>query len=190
MDRTLEDLDKLIKDCAAGKQEAQAKLYRMFSPKMYGVCLRYAKNESEAQDCLQEGFMKVFSNIKSFRNEGSVEGWVRRIMVNVSLEKYRKQKMMHPVEDISKYDQGNYSDDIISNISANDLLELIKELPPRYKMVFNLYVMEGMSHQEIAKEMNINEGTSKSNLSRARVILQQKVNLHFGEERVKIKTKA
>ena len=186
----MEELDKLIKDCAAGKQQAQASLYHMFSPKMYGVCLRYAKNASEAEDSLQEGFLKVFTNIKSFRNEGSLEGWIRRIMVNVSLEKCRKQQLMLPVEDISKFDQGNYSEDIISNISANDLLEIIRELPPRYKMVFNLYVMEGMSHQEIAKEMSITEGTSKSNLARARGILQMKVNHMFGENRVKMSTKA
>ena len=186
----MEELDKLIKECAAGKQQAQANLYHMFSPKMYGVCLRYAKDASEAEDSLQEGFLKVFTNIKSFRNEGSLEGWIRRIMVNVSLEKYRKQYMLQPVEDVSVYEKGAYSDDIISNISANDLLEMIQELPPRYKLVFNLYVMEGMSHQEIAKEMNITEGTSKSNLARARMILQQKVNHRFGEHRVKMNTKA
>ena len=185
----MEELDKLIKDCAAGKQQAQASLYQIFSPKMYGVCLRYAKNASEAEDSLQEGFLKVFTKIKSFRNEGSLEGWIRKIMVNVSLEKYRKQQLMLPTEDMGKYDNVNYSDDIISTISANDLLEIIQELPPRYKMVFNLYVMEGMSHQEIAKEMGITEGTSKSNLARARGILQEKVNRMFDEQRVKLSTK-
>ena len=186
----MEELDKLIKDCAAGRQEALAKLYHLFSPKMYGVCLRYAKDASEAEDSLQEGFLKVFANIKSFRNEGSLEGWIRRIMVNVSLGKCRKQYALQPVEDVTVYAQESYSDDIISNISANDLLEMIQELPPRYRLVFNLYVMEGMSHQEIAREMNISEGTSKSNLSRARAILQQKVNNRFGEHRLKMNTKA
>jgi len=186
----LEDFDKLIKDCAAGKQQAQARLYHLFSPKMYGVCLRYAKDASEAEDSLQEGFLKVFTKIKSFRNEGSLEGWIRRIMVNVSLEKYRKQRLLYSVEDVSIYDKEYHSGDIISDISANDLLDMIQELPPRYKLVFNLYVMDGMSHQEIAKEMDITEGTSKSNLARARGILQQKVNQRFGEHRVKTNTKA
>ncbi len=178
----MEELEKLIKDCAAGKPQAQARLYQLYSPKMYGVCLRYAKDASEAEDSLQEGFLKVFSNIKSFRNEGSLEGWIRRIMVNVSLEKYRKQHLLYPVEDMGKYEQSNYaSDDIISAISAKDLLRLIQELPPRYRMVFNLYVLDGMSHQEIAEEMKISEGTSKSNLARARMIMQQKVTNLFGD---------
>ncbi len=186
----MEELDKLIKDCAAGKQQAQARLYHLFSPKMYGVCLRYAKDALEAEDNLQEGFLKVFTNIKSFRNEGSLEGWIRRIMVNVSLEKFRKQRFLQPVEDMSIYDKENYSVDIISELTANELLDIIQELPPRYKLVFNLYVMEGMPHQKIAKEMNITEGTSKSNLARARAILQQKVNQRFGEHKVKMNTKA
>ena len=119
-----------------------------------------------------------------------MEGWIRRIMVNVSLEKYRKQRLLYSVEDVSIYDKEYHSGDIISDISANDLLDMIQELPPRYKLVFNLYVMDGMSHQEIAKEMDITEGTSKSNLARARGILQQKVNQRFGEHRVKTNTKA
>lgn len=177
----LEELKKLIKDCVAGKQKAMASLYNMFSPKMYGVCMRYAKNASEANDNLQEGFLKVFTNIKSFRNDGSLEGWIRRIMVNVSLEKFRNKYVIQPVEDISIYEQGEYSDDIISNISTADLVNMIQELPPRYRLVFNLYVIEQMSHQEIAKEMGITVGTSKSNLARARKILQHKVNKLFGE---------
>ncbi len=186
----MKELDQLIKDCAAGKQYAQAKLYHMFSPKMYGVCLRYAKDTSEAEDSLQEGFLKVFTKIKTFRSEGSLEGWIRRIMVNVSLEKYRKQHFLYPVEDVGIYEREMSTDDIIAGISANDLLGMIQELPPRYRLVFNLFVIEGMSHQEIAKEMDITEGTSKSNLARARGILQQKVNQRFGEHRVKMNTKA
>ncbi len=147
----------------------------MFAPKMFGVCLRYAKDRTEAEDNLQDGFVKVFSNIKTFRHEGSLEGWIRRIMVNVCLGKYRKQHLMHPVEDISVFDSPQFSDDIIDKISADELLEVIQQLPPRYRMVFNLFVMEGMSHEEIGEEMNISTGTSKSNLARARDILKRKV---------------
>jgi len=186
----LEELEKLIQDCAAGKQQAQARLYHLFSPKMYGVCLRYAKDASEAEDNLQEGFLKVFTKIKTFRGEGSFEGWIRRIMVNISLEKYRKQHLLHSVEDMSIYAQTSSDEDIVSNISANDLLELIQELPPRYRMVFNLYIVEGMQHNEIAKTMEISEGTSKSNLARARVIMQQKVRDRFGELERKSNTMA
>ena len=171
----MEDLKKIIKGCASGNVRAQEELYHMLAPKMFGVCLRYAKDKTDAEDSLQEGFIKVFQNIGGFRHEGSLEGWVRRIMVNVSLEKFRKQHLMHPVEDISIYEEPQISDDIITHISAQELMELIQQLPPRYKMVFNLHVLEGMNHKEISEEMNISVGTSKSNLARAREILKRKV---------------
>ncbi|HEX7584366.1 MAG TPA: sigma-70 family RNA polymerase sigma factor [Prolixibacteraceae bacterium] len=177
----MEDFKPIISECIAGNPKAQAKLYQQFAPKMFGVCLRYSKDAPEAEDNLQEGFMKVFANLKSFRNDGSLEGWIRRIMINISLEKIRKKHLMYPVDDVSIYDSVNFSDDVIAKISADDLMKLIQELPPRYQMVFNLYVIEGMSHQEIAKEMSITEGTSKSNLSRAREILKKKVHENFGE---------
>lgn len=177
----MEDLGKIIKECASGNKRAQEKLYHMLAPKMFGVCLRYAKDKTEAEDNLQDGFIKVFQNIGRFRNEGSLEGWVRRIMVNVSLEKFRKQHLMHPVEDISIYEETQVSDDVIAKISAQELMELIQELPPRYKMVFNLHVMEGMNHKEISGEMKISVGTSKSNLARAREILKRKVGELYRE---------
>ena len=179
--RILEDFKSIISDCIAGSQKAQAKLYHHFAPKMFGVCLRYAKDATEAEDNLQDGFIKVFANLNSFRQEGSFEGWIRRIMINVSLEKLRKQHLMYPVEDVEIYDSVNFSDDVIAKISADELVKLIQELPPRYRMVFNLYVIEGMSHQEIAKEMSITQGTSKSNLARAREIMKKKVHQNFGE---------
>jgi RNA polymerase sigma-70 factor (ECF subfamily) len=143
--------------------------------------MRYSKDQTEAEDNLQEGFIKVFQHLDKFRHEGSFEGWIRRIMVNVSLEKFRKQHLMHPVEDVSIYETAPVSDDILADISAQELMELIQKLPPRYRMVFNLYVMEGMNHQEIAKEMNISVGTSKSNLARARDILKREVSKLYSE---------
>lgn len=177
----MEDFKSIISDCIAGSQKAQARLYHHFAPKMFGVCLRYAKDATEAEDNLQEGFIKVFANLKSFRQDGSFEGWVRRIMINVSLEKLRKQHLLYPVEDVAVYDTVNFSDDVIARISADDLLKLVQQLPPRYRLVFNLYVIDGMSHQEIAKEMSITQGTSKSNLARAREIMKKKVQQNFGE---------
>ena len=177
----MEDLKNIVKDCASGKVRAQEKLYRMFAPKMFGVCLRYAKDSTEAEDNLQDGFVKVFTNIKKFRHEGSFEGWIRRIMVNVCLEKYRKQRLLHPVEDVGIYDSPGTSDDIIEKISTGELLELIQKLPPRYRLVFNMFVLEGMSHQEISKELGITEGTSKSNLARARDILKRRVKELYSE---------
>ena len=151
----LKDLRQVIIDSAAGKAKAQAELYRYLAPKMYGVCLRYSKDETEAEDNLQEGFLKIFEKIGSFRHEGSFEGWVRRIMVNASLERYRKNHLMHPVEDMGVYDGPELSDQIISQLSAQDLMKIIQELPPRYRMVFNLYVFDGLNHKEIAEEMKI-----------------------------------
>lgn len=181
LQQSLEDLKKIIKKCASGDERAQAKLYQMFSPKMFGVCLRYAKDNTEAEDNLQEGFVNVFTYINKFRHEGSFEGWMRRIMVNVSLEKYRKQHLMYPVEDISVYESQTYTDDILDKISAKELVSQIQQLPPRYQMVFNLYVMEGMNHKEISEEMKISVGTSKSNLARARDILKRKVKELYGD---------
>ena len=181
LQKDLEDLKEIIESCVAGNERAQAKLYELFAPKMFGVCLRYATDSAEAEDNLQEGFIKVFKYIEKFRHEGSFEGWMRRIMVNVSLEKYRKQHYMYPVEDIEIYEGNVFANDILAEISVQELIALIQELPPRYRMVFNLYVMEGMSHREIGKEMNISEGTSKSNLARARDILQRKVKNLYRE---------
>ncbi len=175
----MEELSQLIIDCAAGKSMAQGRLYQLFAPKMYGVCLRYSRDATEAEDNLQDGFIKVFEKIDTFRHEGSFEGWIRRIMVNVSLEKYRKHNLLQTVDDISSYELPDLKDEIISEISANDLMKLIRELPPRYRMVFNLYVFEGMNHREIAEEMRISEGTSKSNLARARIILKKQILRHF-----------
>lgn len=177
----LKDLKQIINECASGNVKAQEKLYRLFAPKMFGVCLRYAKDTTEAEDNLQEGFIKVFMNIKGFRHEGSFEGWIRRIMVNVSLEKYRKQQLMYPVEDITLHKDAQVADDILANISAQELMELIQKLPPRYRMVFNLFVIEGMNHEEISREMNISVGTSKSNLARSREILKNKLGKLYGE---------
>ncbi|WP_163718173.1 RNA polymerase sigma factor [Mangrovibacterium lignilyticum] len=171
----MNDLALLIKDCAAGKASAQAHLYGLFAPKMFGVCLRYSKDQTEAEDNLQEGFIKVFQKIDTFKHQGSFEGWVRRIMVNVSLEKFRKQHHMYPVDDIEKYDSAEEEEITESEWSTNDLMKLIQELPPRYRMVFNLYVFESMNHKEIAKDLNISEGTSKSNLARARLILKNRI---------------
>jgi len=156
-------------------------LYHQFAPKMFGVCLRYAKDATEAEDNLQDGFIKVFANLKNFRHDGSLEGWIRRIMINVSLEKLRKQHLLYPVEDVAVYDTVNFSDDVLAKIAADDLMKLIQQLPPRYRMVFNLYVMEGYSHQEIAEEMSITQGTSKSNLARAREILKKKIQENYRE---------
>lgn len=171
----MKELDRLILDCKSGKRKAQSTLYQMFAPKLFGVCLRYSRDRTEAEDTLHEGFIKIMSKIGQYSGKGSFEGWMKRIVVNIALEKYRTRYRMQTVEDISIYDQKGESETVYDQLGAEQLLELVAQLPPRYKMVFNLYAIDGFSHKEIAEEMGINEGTSKSNLARARRILQQKV---------------
>ncbi len=173
-------LEKIIKGCIAGKTEYQEKLFRLISDKMFGVCLYYSKDYSEAEDILHDGFLKIFKNISKYKNKGSFEGWTRRIIINTALEKHKKENYLYPINDDYEYiDEINNKEEIINNITAKDLIKLIQSLSPKYRMVFNLYAIEGYSHKEISKMLNISESTSKSNLSRARAILQKKVKKYF-----------
>jgi RNA polymerase sigma-70 factor (ECF subfamily) len=164
----------LLKGCMEGDRRMQKQLYNQFSPKMYAVCLRYMGNADEAQDILQEGFIKVFRNIEKFRSEGSFEGWVRRIFVNTAIEQIRKKKL-----DVSLTEKEETiefkSVSAIDNINEKDLLKIVSGLSPGYRSVFNMYVVEGFTHKEIAELLGISEGTSKSQLARARMILQEKI---------------
>jgi RNA polymerase sigma factor (sigma-70 family) len=181
----LDNYIEIIKACIKGDRKAQKQLYQLFADKMFGVCLRYADNADEAKDILQDGFIKVFLNLKQFNHKGSFEGWVRRIMVNTALEKFRDRSYLFAVNMEQGYESKDSEyDHILSELAVQDLLKLIQELSPQYRMVFNLYAIEGYSHKEICEMLNIKEGTSKSNLSRAREILKEKVKKHYG---VKIK---
>ena len=171
--------EDIIKGCIAGKNEAQEALYNKYSRKMFGLCLRYTKDYSAAEDVLQDGFIKVLTNISSFKGKGSFEGWIRRIMINTALERYRKQFQMYSISDNEEIIEKIAYNDVVDEISAKDLLKLVQELPPAYKMAFNLYAIDGYSHKEISEKLDISVGTSKSNLSRARKILQTKVEKHF-----------
>lgn len=183
----MKELEQIIKACKKNKHDAQKKLYERLSGKMFGVCLQYAKDYTEAEDILQDGFIKVFTKIAQYNFKGSFEGWVRRIMVNCALERFRKQNLMYTVADIQDYDYKMVVDDVLSSISCKELLNVIQELSPQYKTVFNLFAIEGYSHQEIGDMLSISVGTSKSNLSRARVILQEKVNNLYNEKQQDVK---
>jgi len=171
-------LQQIINGCIKGDRHAQASLYNTYSRKMMGVCLWYSKNKHEAEEILQDGFMLVFNNIKQYAGTGSFEGWMRKIMVNAALMNYRNKKsnIMHAVVE---YDAALH--DIKELPAANSLLEekellmLVQSLTPVYRMVFNLYIFEGLKHHEITAKLGISEGTSKSNLSDARTILQRKI---------------
>jgi RNA polymerase sigma-70 factor (ECF subfamily) len=167
---------QLVKNCLAGRADSQELLYRRYASKMFGVCLRYAKNKMEAEDILQEGFVKVFQYLKSFRYDGSLEGWVRRIMVNTAINYYKSNiKYLQTLNIDDCTNEQTASVEAADNISLKTLLNLIQKLPEGYRMVFNLYVIEGYSHKEIANMLNISENTSKSQLSRARKVLQNKL---------------
>lgn len=164
--------EQLIKECLSGRPSAQKTLYERFSRKMMGVCIRYSSSYEEAQDVLQDGFVKVFEKLGTYSGNGSFEGWVRRIMVNTALDSWRKNKQEREMQDIDEVGYGLSSgEDIVSNITAEDLLAILQTIPSGYRMVFNLYVIEGYSHKEIGEMLNITESTSKSQFSRARSYL-------------------
>ena len=153
----------------------QEELYRRFSPRMYGVCLRYAGNAEEAQDILQEGFIKVYKKLDSYRAEGSFEGWIRRIFVNTAIEHFRKKIYLQPITETEENTvEGKYLS-VLDSLAEKDIIQLVQQLSPGYRTVFNMYVVEGYSHKQIAEILGISEGTSKSQLSRAKLILQDLV---------------
>ena len=174
--------EAILKGCLNNDAAAQRELYNRYSPKMLAVCYRFAHNREDAEDMLQEGFIKIFENLDNYKHEGSFEGWMRRITVNTALEKFRSRHSLYRVDDIDTIQEPDSEPDNqdYAGLEANDLLEIIRELPTKYRMVFNLYAIEGYSHKEISKMVNISEGTSKSNLSRARVILQRRVGSYTG----------
>ena len=168
--------EDLINRCLKNDQKAHEVLYKRFAPKMYGVCMRFAKNQMEADDILQEGFIKVFTNLKSFRNEGSLEGWIRRTIVNTAINLYKKNLKHQKDTDLEQAEViQNQETNSLEKLSVQELLKLIMELPTGYRVVFNLNVIEGYSHKEIGDLLKISENTSKSQLSRARLALQKKL---------------
>jgi RNA polymerase sigma factor (sigma-70 family) len=176
-------IDDLVKRCRAGERKSQELLYKRFASKMLGVCMRYATDKMEAEDMLQNGFIKVFQKIADFRGEGSFEGWIRRIMVHSSIEYYRKHLKMLQVVDIEEVtNEASVNPLATASLAAKDLMILIHQLAPGYRIVFNLYAIEGYSHKEIAAITGISEGASKSQLSRARAILKQQIIKLEGEK--------
>ncbi|HYW93994.1 MAG TPA: RNA polymerase sigma factor [Bacteroidales bacterium] len=171
--------DTIIEGCRKGDSKNQERLYRLVAPVMYGLCLRYAGDEGNAMDIMQDGFIKVFRKIGQFSGKGSMEGWIRRIMINTALERYRGRVIMEPIDDKAGLQEDFSGEDTIDTITAGEITALISSLTPKYRMVFNLYAIEGYSHKEISQMLGISEGTSKSNLSRARTVLQEKMKVLY-----------
>jgi RNA polymerase sigma-70 factor, ECF subfamily len=170
----------IIKGCLKNDRACQKALYEQHYSKMLGVCLRYAKDKDEAKDILHEAFLKVFTNLKNFNGTGSFEGWIRRIMVNTSIDHLRKNKQNYLIvstvyanEKASNMAEELEDDNLIMNIDKEEILKAVQELTPAYRTVFNLYVIEELTHREIAELLEISEGTSKSNLSKAKFNLKK-----------------
>jgi RNA polymerase sigma factor (sigma-70 family) len=171
---------KLIEECLAGKRKAHNELYKRFSPLLYGICLRYSANRIEAQDILQEGFIKVFSSLSSYESKGSFEGWIKRVVINNALNHIRDNAKQQLFSDYSQVenipDNAPEVDESSPPPDKETLLRLIQGLPEGYRMVFNLYVFEDYTHKEIAEAAGISENTSKTQLMRARNLLQKKLS--------------
>ena len=181
------ELTNIVKACVKGDTKSQKLLYQMFANRLYGLCLRYSSNEADAKDLLQDGFIKIFENLKQYKNKGSLEGWMRRIIINTAMEHFRKSGNLMLFDSDAKIVsvQVKY-EHVMQDLNKKDMLDMIQSLTPQYRAVFNLYAIEGYSHQEIAKILNISEGTSKSNLSRARTMLKKKINQEIKSRRSKI----
>lgn len=166
----------LIKECSRGNAKAQRALFDKFAPKMLAVCMRYLKNMDEAEDALQDGFVKVFQKIPEFKMEGSLEGWIRRIMVNNSLDAIRRNKKQLLEDDVDTVQHKvSFTDFQFDDMDLQHLMKIIQSLPDGYRVVFSMFAIEGYSHKEIAETLGVSENTSKSQYSRARALLREKL---------------
>ena len=171
-------IEQLIIKCKKNNRQAQGELYSTFAKKLFTLCLKYSKDYAESQDNLQDAFVTIFKNIKQYNNKGSFEGWMKRIVINTALQRYRKSSVLDVIKDDILIEE--YVEVETEHVPLEFLLEIIQQLPDKYRLVFNLYVLDEFSHKEIADMLNISVGTSKSNLSRARHILKEKLETnHF-----------
>jgi RNA polymerase sigma-70 factor (ECF subfamily) len=170
-------LDQLIQKCKNNDTKAQSELYKLYSSKLFAICLKYSRNRAEAEDNLQDSFLTIFKKISQYNNKGSLEGWLKRVVVNTTLQRYRKNKGVFDIVSEEHIEDVTIEVDN-DEVDIDFLLRCIQELPDRYRLVFNLYALDGYSHKEIAEMLDISAGTSKSNLARARMILKDKVELY------------
>jgi RNA polymerase sigma-70 factor (ECF subfamily) len=166
-------LEQLIAYCKKGDRKAQAQLYRKYVSILFGICLKYSRNKTEAEDNLHDSFMTIFDKIGQYSGKGSFEGWMKRITVNTVLQKYRKEEYLNVVSENTQ--EEIEVDSAFADINLQTLLQFIQELPNKYRLTFNLYVLDGYSHKEISEKLGTSTGTSKSNLARARMILKEKI---------------
>ena len=169
------EYNEIIEACVKGDRHAQRSLYEIFSKKMFVVCLRYTKSQQEAEDILQDSFIKVFKNLKGYRGDSRLDYWIKRIVVNTALNSQRKKLYMYPMVDIEDVKNDFDLNKTLGAFGLEELLNMIKELPTGCQAVFNMFAIEGFSHKEIAEMLEVSEGTSKSQFSRARKLLKEKI---------------
>jgi len=175
----VDPVKNILKGCLQNRKADQYRLYAMFSKKMYGICLRYAASYDEAQDILQEGFIKVFGRLSSYRETGSLEAWIKRIIINTAIEKYRERVYHLAVDEVHDDIVQVYHNGGAEALNTHDILAFVQGLSDQYRLVFNLYALEGLSHKEIGEALGISESTSRSNLARARMMLKEKLRKDF-----------
>jgi|TARA_B110000908_G_scaffold24391_1_gene27948 RNA polymerase sigma-70 factor (ECF subfamily) len=161
---------------------AQSEIYKLYADVLFGISLKYSRNYQDAEDTLQDSFLIIFDKIKQYNNKGSFEGWLKRIVINTALQKYRKKNHLQLIKEVSDTEEVVEVDFEDTHLDIGFLLKLVQELPDKYRLVFNLYVLDSYSHREISKMLNISEGTSKSNLSRARKKIKEKLEKHQQRE--------
>jgi len=182
--------EKIINGCISGKRRAFEQLYKKYAPPMLGICMRYCRSFAEAEDVLQDGFIKIYSNIKKFRRQGSFEGWIKRIMINTAIDNYQASLKYYFHQNIEELDERTILDDSDNelpvfketNVTKEKLMTLVQNLPEGYRMVFNMFAIDGMSHKDIAALLNISESTSKTQLLKARKKLKTEVRELIAEE--------
>lgn len=166
-------LEELVNLCKKGDRKSQEQLYRKYSNILFGICLKYSRNKAEAEDSLHDSFMTIYDKIGQYRSEGSFEGWMKRITVNTVLQKYRKSEHLNVVSE--NLEEETEVEPLYADVGLQTLLKYIQELPNKYRLTFNLYVLDGYTHKEISEQLGTSPGTSKSNLARARMILKERI---------------
>ncbi len=166
-------LEELVNLCKKGDRKSQEQLYRKYSNILFGICLKYSRNKTEAEDSLHDSFMTIYDKIGQYRSEGSFEGWMKRITVNTVLQKYRKSEHLNLVSE--NLEEETEVEPLYADVGLQTLLKYIQELPNKYRLTFNLYVLDGFTHKEISEQLGTSPGTSKSNLARARMILKERI---------------
>ncbi|MEM6804445.1 MAG: sigma-70 family RNA polymerase sigma factor [Bacteroidota bacterium] len=174
----------MIKDCIAGKASAQKSLYEYYAPKMLAVCNRYAQKTAEAEDILQDAFVKIFQNLHKYKETGSLEAWIRRVCVNTAIDHVRREKHRYKELEIKEAYSKEVSEDALDSLELEFLFKIIQALPSGYRLVFNMYAIEGYSHAEIGKKLNISESTSRSQYARARALLKQRISEAYMETNI------